>query len=167
MSGDVSATQTDSKPVQAEAAFFSAFQEPRKVNRKRWLLAALVPAALALVGGWALLRENAVTYRVITPHGIKAVRGGMTAEQVVALLGRPITLEREANGSECYRYGQPTMQQPSFLVYSVCYEGGKLRDVTSRHYSAWQVDPNTGTFVPPAGEAPAGGSQTASESSAG
>jgi hypothetical protein len=160
MSGDVSTTEASPSATRAESdALFTAFKEGGPVPRGRWamaLLAALVPVVLG-VGFWALARGEEHTYRLITPNGIKSVRGGMTTDQVVALLGRPITLERDASGAECYRYGQPNFVNPQFLIYTVCYEDGKLRDVKQQKFSAWKVDPDTGTFEAPGGDAPAGG----------
>ncbi|QSQ21388.1 hypothetical protein JY651_40410 [Pyxidicoccus parkwayensis] len=172
MSGDVSETESPLKavPSQSDASgLFTAFQEGRPVPRGRWalaLLAALIPVVLG-VGFWALAKNEEHTFRLVTPQGIKSVRGGMTADQVVALLGRPITLERDERGAECYRYGQPNFINPQFLIYRVCYEDGKLLDVTQHKYSAWSVDPATGTFAAPEGGAPAGGSPAATPSSEG
>lgn len=153
MSGDVSATQSSMESPRGEAGgLFTAFQDEQKASRGRWVVAGLAVLALAVlgVGFWSLVKEEAATYRLVTPWGVKAVRGGMTTEQVVALLGEPLTLERDATGAECYRYGRPSLAQPTFIVYSVCYEGGKLRDVKQQQYSAWSVDPEKGTFQAPA-----------------
>ncbi|WP_426756155.1 hypothetical protein [Myxococcus sp. Y35] len=153
MSGDVSATETNPQ-ADAASGLFTAFQKDRKVPRGRWagaLLAALVPVALG-VGFWVIAKGEEKTFRVVTPNGFKSMRGGMTTEQVSALLGRPITLERDASGAECYRYGTPNLVNPTFVIYSVCYEGGKLRDVKTHQYSAWNVDPATGTFAAPGEE---------------
>lgn len=155
MSGDVSATETNPQ-ADAVSGLFTAFQKEEKVSRGRWvgaLLAALVPVALG-VGLWTIAKGEEKTFRIVTPSGFKSMRGGMSTEQVSAVLGRPITLEREANGAECYRYGQPNFVNPQFLIYSVCYESGKLRDVTTHKYSAWNVDPASGTYTAP-GEEPA------------
>lgn len=161
MSGDVSATETPLRVISSESdstGLFTAFQDDGKpVPRGRWavaLMAALVPVVLG-VGFWSLAKNEEQTFRLVTPQGIKSVRGGMTADQVVALLGRPITLERDDRGAECYRYGQPNFINPQFLIYKVCYEGGKLRDVTQHKFSAWSVDPATGTFAAPEGGTPA------------
>ncbi|MCY1018108.1 outer membrane protein assembly factor BamE [Pyxidicoccus sp. MSG2] len=161
MSVDVSTTEPPSSAVALAAdstGLFTAFQnDGRPVPRGRWalaLLAALFPVVLG-VGFWTLAKNEEHTFRLVTPQGIKSVRGGMTADQVVALLGRPITLEQDATGAECYRYGTPNFINPQFLIYKVCYEDGKLRDVTQHKFSAWSVDPATGTFAVPEGGAPA------------
>ncbi|MCP3102532.1 hypothetical protein LZ198_27025 [Myxococcus sp. K15C18031901] len=163
MSVDVS--QTENLPGAPPAAdpsdprnLFTAFQAGgSRLPRGRWTLAlvtALFPVVLG-VGVWTLIREDSTTFRVLTPHGIKSVHGGMTTEQVVALLGKPMTRERDAGGADCYRYGQPSMEKEFFLVYAVCYESGKLRDVKMQKYSAWSVDPEQGTFDAPGGAPPA------------
>ncbi|NMO22058.1 hypothetical protein HPC49_14100 [Pyxidicoccus fallax] len=154
MSGNVSTTEASGNTD----GLFTAFKEGGPVPRGRWaaaLMAALVPVVLG-VGFWALAKGEEHTYRLITPAGIKSVRGGMTTDQVVALLGRPIALEQDASGAECYRYGQPNFVNPQFLIYTVCYENGKLRDVKQQKFSAWKVDPDTGTFEAPGGDAPVG-----------
>jgi hypothetical protein len=159
MSGDVSMSQSPSESPRGEAGgLFTAFQEQQKVSRGRWVAAGLAILMLAVIGAgfWAVVKPDQATYRLVTPFGIKALRGGMTTAQVVAELGEPIALEKDATGAECYRYGRPTLAQPTFLVYSVCYEGGKLRDVTSKQYQAWSVDPEKGTFDAPAEGTPPG-----------
>ncbi|MBZ4417565.1 hypothetical protein [Myxococcus sp. RHSTA-1-4] len=171
MSGDVSTTEASPAESRANSdALFTAFKEGGPVPRGRWamaLMAALVPVVLG-VGFWALAKGEEHTYRLITPTGIKSVRGGMSTEQVSALLGRPITLERDGSGAECYRYGQPNLVNPQFLIFTVCYEDGKLRDVKQQKFSAWKVDPDTSTFEAPGGDAPAGeGAAPASASTPG
>lgn len=164
MSGDVSATEIPVESPRGEAGgLFTAFQDEQKASRSRWVFAGLAAlVALVLVAGlWTLVKLDEQTYRVVTPWGVRSVRGGMTAEQVMDLLGEPITAERDATGAECYRYGRPSLAQPTFLIYSVCYEGGKLRDVTQRQYQAWSVDPATGTFQQPGDAPPAGGATPA------
>lgn len=158
MSGDVSTTQSPSESPRGEAGgLFTAFQEEQKLSRGRWVVAGLAILMLAVIGAgfWAVVKPGDTTYRLMTPYGIKALRGGMTAQQVVAELGEPIALEKDATGAECYRYGRPTLAQPTFFIYSVCYESGKLRDVTSKQYQAWSVDPEKGTFEAPAEGTPA------------
>jgi hypothetical protein len=161
MSGDVSATETTLSAVPSASdstGLFTAFKDDgRPVPRGRWalaLLAALFPVVLG-VGFWTLAKNEEHTFRLVTPQGIKSLRGGMTADQVVALLGRPITFEQDERGADCYRYGTPNFINPQFLIYKVCYEDGKLRDVTQRKFSAWSVEPETGTFAAPEGGAPA------------
>jgi hypothetical protein len=138
---------------------FTAFHEERH-SRWRWVLAALVPVTLALVG-WFISYQSARTFQIVTPRGFMTVTNGMSPQEVAGLLGRPLTRE-QSGSSECYRFGQPTLVQEAFVVYSVCYEDGKLQSVTQRKFSAWTVDPSTGAFVPPTD-----GKDTPVESSAG
>ncbi|WP_338872460.1 hypothetical protein [Myxococcus stipitatus] len=159
MSVDVSPTENPSSASLAAAQtdasnLFTAFQKEGRASKGRWvaaLVASLIPVTLA-VGFWVLAREEAVTFRVVTPHGFKSITGGMTSDQVVALLGRPMTRELDETGADCYRHGTPSMEKDFFLVYSVCYQGGKLRDVKQQKYSAWSVDPDTGSFQAPASD---------------
>ncbi|AGC41410.1 hypothetical protein MYSTI_00051 [Myxococcus stipitatus DSM 14675] len=161
MSVDVSPTENPSSaslavPPTDASNLFTAYDKEGRAQKGRWaaaLVAAIIPVTLA-VGFWVLAREEAVTFRVVTPHGFKSITGGMTSDQVVALLGRPMTREQDATGADCYRHGTPSMEKEFFLVYSVCYQDGKLRDVKQQKYSAWNVDPATGSFQPPATDTP-------------
>ncbi|WP_407931722.1 hypothetical protein [Citreicoccus inhibens] len=147
----------------APHGLFTAFHERKPSSTRR---AVVLGAAVVLaLGGWALSRQAQRNFRVLTPHGIRTVSPGMSQGEVVAVLGRPLTLDK-VDGADCYRYGQPTLRDPTFVVYSVCYADGVLRDVKQHKYSAWNVDPKTGTFVPAAGGAGAA-PQPESESSAG
>ncbi|MCY0999712.1 hypothetical protein OWM54_21485 [Myxococcus sp. MISCRS1] len=167
MSVDVSPTENPpnaalvAEPTDS-SNLFTAFQKEGKASKGRWavaLVAALIPVTLA-VGFWGLAREQENTFRVVTPHGFKSMHGGMTSDQVVALLGRPMTREQDATGADCYRHGTPSMEKEFFLVYSVCYQDGKLKDVKQQKFSAWSVDPETGSFeAPSGGEAPSSPAQ--------
>ena len=132
-------------------ALFTAFREgsQKKSNRFTftWFVAAAVPVVLAL-GFFTLWRANGTSFSVVTPHGIKVLRAGMTTQEVGGLLGHPLTLQKQGD-QDCYRYGRPNFQNDVFVVYSVCYEQGQVRDVLAHQYSAWQVDPTTGAFVAP------------------
>lgn len=176
MSVDVSPTENPlnaslaAAPTDAGNLFTAYDKEDRKASRGRWalaLLAALVPVVLAGVF-WTMVREQRPTFQVVTPHGFKSMHGGMTTDQVMALLGRPMTRERDATGADCYRHGAPSVEKEFFLVYSVCYEDGKLRDVKQQKFSAWSVEPETGSFQAPSGDvapAPTGAPETAAPSS--
>ncbi|MFY2560661.1 hypothetical protein ACN469_23865 [Corallococcus terminator] len=176
MSVDVSPTENlphaslAAEQTDAGNLFTAYDKEDRKASRGRWalaLLAALVPVGLAVVF-WTFVREQRPTFQVITDHGFKSMHGGMTTDQVMALLGRPMTREKDATGADCYRHGAPSVEKEFFLVYSVCYEDGKLRDVKQQKFSAWSVEPETGTFQAPAGDvvpAPPGPQEAAAPSS--
>jgi hypothetical protein len=125
---------------------FSAFRERRTVNRRGWLLALLVPA-LAALAAWVSLHEVPGSQRIITANGIKLVSPGMAQEEVLRMLGRPVGRERNAAGLDCFQHGQFSLTEPSTTLYVLCYEGGKLKDVSTRRYSLWGVAPD-GTFVP-------------------
>lgn len=131
-------------PSAPSAPIFRAFVE-RKPSRLRWAL----PALLLLAGGgiWAITGSQPELMQVPTPRGIISVRQGMTPTQVQDVLGRPVTVERSADGrTECYRHGQPTLEKPSFRIYSACYEEGELRALTVKQYEAWEMD---ATRLPP------------------
>jgi hypothetical protein len=125
---------------------FHAFRvEPER--RKRWPFVVLGALLLAVPAGWALTQHPEGATDIITRHGFKTVRQGMSEEQVHSLLGRPLASDL-ARGEGCHRYGMPTMDTPSFILYSVCFEDGKLREVTQRRYSAWDMT-KPGEVLPP------------------
>ncbi|RKH40758.1 hypothetical protein D7X12_19915 [Corallococcus sicarius] len=133
-------------------SLFTAFREDAHSKKHgrfsfTWFVAAAVPLLL-IVGFVSLWRAHGTTFSVITPHGIKMVRSGMSTQEVHGLLGNPLTLQKQGD-QDCYRYGRPNFQNDVFVVYSVCYEQGQVRDVLAHQYSAWQVDPTTGAFVAP------------------
>lgn len=174
MSVDVSPTENlphaslAAEQTDAGNLFTAYDKEDQKAARGRWalaLLAALVPVVLAVVF-WTLVREQRPTFQVVTDHGFKSMHGGMTTDQVMALLGRPMARETDETGADCYRHGAPSVEKEFFLVYSVCYEDGKLRDVKQRKFSAWSVEPETGSFQAPAQDAaPEGAPEAAAPSS--
>ncbi len=128
-------------PITSSGALFSAFQQP-KPSRRRWMVLAALPL-VAGVAGWVITRGQAGVIQVATNRGIKTVRVGMSPQQVVGILGKPITLVRSSDGlSDCYRYGSPSLKKKEFLVYSACFASGELQDVTLRHYEAWDLDPS-------------------------
>ena len=138
-------------------ALFTAFREGSKKKSSlftfTWFVAAAVPVVLAL-GFFTLWRANGTSFSVVTPHGIKVLRAGMTTQEVGGLLGNPLTLQKQGD-RDCYRYGRPNFINEVFVVYSVCYEQGQVRDVLTHQYSAWQIDPATGSFIAPGQQPPA------------
>ncbi|HEY8206973.1 MAG TPA: hypothetical protein VIG99_05810 [Myxococcaceae bacterium] len=127
---------------------FGAFLEtPQK---QRWSLpATLLGIALTVVG------VRLVTHRegtnIVTPRGIQTVHTGMTKPEVNQLLGRPFAFAEAHDGLDCYRYGYPNLENPSFVVYSLCYEEAHLRDISQQRYTTWTVSED-GSRMTPAGQ---------------
>ncbi len=141
--------------VPETGALFSAFQERRTSNR-RWLLALAVPL-LAGMAAWASLQGRPASVHIITANGVKVVSLGMSQQDVLGRLGKPIGRERRADGLECFQHGMFSLLEPVTTIHTVCYADGVLKDVTSRRYSMWEADPN-GNFIPagvPTGPTPA------------
>jgi len=122
-----------------QKAIFRAYQEQR---RRRFNPRYLVYPALLLIGvlGYWVVSYHQETrpIRVETYRGLKTVHRGMSPQDVSPLLGEPIGKERRGN-LECYQYGRPTLKAPSFTLHTVCYEDGKLREVSERRYNSWIV----------------------------
>jgi hypothetical protein len=134
---------------------FTAFRQERVSNR-RWLWVIAIPL-FGVVAGWLSTVGRAEGMQIVTPTGIKLVTVGMAQQEVLGMLGRPISKETRADGAECFRHGMFSMNEPSTTVYVLCYVGGQLKDISTRRYSLWEIDPS-GAFVPAgekAGEAPA------------
>jgi hypothetical protein len=102
----------------------------------------LYPLALLLVIGLGALfiriEPEATPFRVDTLWGLRTVRKGMSPKDVQSILGQPTSKERRGN-MECYQYGKPTINAPSFTLHVVCYEGGELREVSEKRYNSWVV----------------------------
>ncbi len=141
--GGVSDTSLPASPnaVSAQAPgtpIFRAFAE-RRPSRLRWALLALPLVAVPAV--WAMTRAHADLAQVVTTRGIMTVRRGMSPTEVQGVLGRPVTVQRSEDGrTECYKHGRPSMESPTFRIYSACYEEGELRAVTVRKYEAFAMD---------------------------
>jgi hypothetical protein len=147
-------SQAGEPAAAASEPIFKAFQE-RKASRLRWAWLA-VPLVVLGGGGWLLSRGGAAELQVMTRKGTMTVRRGMTPGQVGDILGKPLAQEPSADGRDCYRYGQPTMptkEEPTFRIFSACYEDGVLRDVKVHHYEAWDMDA-AGLPRPPDAPAP-------------
>jgi hypothetical protein len=130
---------------------FQAFQQP-DAGRGRWALLALPAVGLAL---WLVARSGESPHQGPRAWGIQSVRQGMTTQEVSGLLGKPMAVEPGRNGrGECYQYGHPTLEKAEFPVYSLCYEDGRLRDVTVRRYTSLPVGPEELPSLPATGRAP-------------
>ncbi|WP_375771523.1 hypothetical protein NR798_11640 [Archangium gephyra] len=120
--------------------FFSAYSKQQPRRSKRMLL--LYPAAvlvLFLLGKWFVaLQPEATPYRVETAWGLRQVNKGMSPQDVSGILGQPTSKERRGN-QECYQYGRPTIKAPTFVLHVVCYEDGKLIEVSEKRFNSWVV----------------------------
>jgi len=133
---------------------FSAFQERRETNNRRWLIALAVPLFGAMAA-WASLQGRPTSVHIITPNGIKVVSLGMSQQDVMGRLGKPIGRESRG-GLECFQYGMFSLLEPATTIHVVCYADGVLKEVSTRRYSMWEVGPDR-TFTPagiPTGPAP-------------
>lgn len=125
--------------------FFSAFR-PERRERRRWIIpAALGIFAIAALMGVAIFWPDNDAYRVLTSKGARRLPVGSSVQEVRKILGAPFYSHKE-NGRECFKYGSPTFETAAFLVYTACFEGGQLNELTHRKYTADEVVlPNTGT----------------------
>lgn len=123
-----------------DEGIFTAYSKQAPRRPKRLLL--LYPAAvlfLFLVGKWFVaLQPEATPYRVETAWGMRQVNKGMSPQEVSGVLGQPTSKERRGN-QECFQYGKPTIKEPSFVLHVVCYEDGKLIEVSQKRYNSWVV----------------------------
>ena len=134
---------------------FSAFQERRESNNRRWLIALAVPL-FGAVAAWLSLQGRPTSVHIITPNGIKVVSLGMAQQDVLNRLGKPIGRESRA-GMECFQHGMFSLLEPATTIHVVCYADGVLKEVTTKRYSMWEMGPD-GAFMPaglPAAPAPA------------
>lgn len=144
-----SVSQTDSEqlgsmqmqPGEPKSIFRAYTDEEQKRSRFdiRYVLYPL--AALFLLGLGRLVvtfQQEARPIRVDTAWGLRTVRVGMSPKDVSGILGQPVSKERRGN-LECYQYGLPSIRVADFTLHVVCYEDGKLRDVSQKHYNSWVV----------------------------
>ena len=123
-----------------ERPFFSLYEPGRRrvtpLRTRLWVIGGSFLLALIAQAIWP--RSDA--FRIATPKGSRIVTVGMTQAQVDTALGRPIGAE--ANGAQqCFRYGYPTFAAPSFPVHVACFEGGALKTLTTKRFTAEKVDP--------------------------
>lgn len=121
------------------AEIFVAFREERS-SKARWLFAVAVPL-LGAMAAWLSMVGKPEGMRIVTAQGIKMVRLGMSQQEVLGMLGNPIDRVLRADGAECLRHGMFSLTEPSTTVYVLCYAGGALKDMTTRRFSIWEVDP--------------------------
>lgn len=119
---------------------FTAYSKQQPRRPKRMLL--LYPAAvlfLFVLGRWFVsLQQEATPIRVDTAWGLRSVNKGMSPLDVSGILGQPTSKERRGN-QECFQYGRPTIKEPTFVLHVVCYEDGKLIEVSEKRYNSWVV----------------------------
>jgi hypothetical protein len=139
-------TSTASSPKQQ---IFGAFlQVPQK---RRWHVAGVVIGiALTVLGVRLVARRDGIN--IVTPRGIRTVQTGMTRPEVNDILGRPFALAEARDGLDCYRYGYPNLENPSFVVYSICYQEARLRDISEQRYSTWTISDDGSQLTPPEGQ---------------
>lgn len=125
---------------------FQAFLETPQRRKAPWVA---VVVGLALTAGAIRLVTLQDGTNIVTPHGVRTVREGMTRPEVTHLLGKPFAFADSRNGMDCYRYGYPNMENPSFVVYSLCYEEARLRDISEQRYTAWTVSEDGSRLTPP------------------
>ena len=125
----------DPAPVPQQKLFSVFLEAP---TRRRWPVAAVLVGLALTVGGMRLVTTPSGV-NIVTPRGVRTVEKGMTKYQVNDLLGRPFALASSRGGMDCFRYGYPNLDNPSFVVWSLCYEEARLRDITQQHYTAWMV----------------------------
>ncbi|QRK08824.1 hypothetical protein JQX13_01205 [Archangium violaceum] len=132
--GSIAMGQGQQKPI------FRAYTEQQRVRFNPRIL--LYPAALLLLIGlgiWTVsLEQEATPIRVETTWGLRTVRKGMSPQDVSGILGQPTSKERRGN-QECFQYGRPSIKVESFVLHVVCYEEGKLREVSEKRYNSWVV----------------------------
>lgn len=142
-----SVSQTDSQQMGSmqtpgqPKSIFRAYTEEQQRSRfdLRYVLYPIV--ALLLLGLGKLVvnfQQEARPIRVDTPWGLRTVRVGMSPKEVSGILGQPVSKERRGN-QECYQYGIPSIKVADFVLHIVCYEDGKLRDVSFKRYTSWVV----------------------------
>lgn len=137
----------------ARPPLFGAILEPPRRRRWPWVVLIAGLSGLSIV---AAVHRTAGATNVMTPTGVHTVRTGMTTGEVSHLLGKPFDVRRQADGAECFKYGHPTLEMASFVVYDVCYEQGRLRDVTQKEYTASAIAPPDSPAAPqqPGAEVP-------------
>ncbi len=130
---------TETGAAERGVIFHAYTDQPRSRVDLRYFL---YPAALLLIIGLGMLtvrfEPEATPIRVDTLWGLRTVRKGMSPQEVQSRLGQPTSKERRGN-LECYQYGKPTINAPSFTLHVVCYEDGKLREVSEKRYNSWVV----------------------------
>lgn len=120
----------------AASPLFRSVLERRR--ERRWHFWGIAVCAVLTLGGVILSGRDAMTV-VATKRGFRLVQRGMTPVEVKGILGAPLASTRNEQGAECFHYGRPTLDTPSFVLYQACYENGQLVDMTRRQYSATSV----------------------------
>jgi SmpA/OmlA family protein len=127
---------------------FRAFLEKPQRRKAPWV--ALVVGLTLTAGAIRLVTLRDGT-NIVTPRGVRTVHQGMTRPEVNQLLGRPFALADSRNGMDCYRYGYPNLENPSFVVYSLCYDEARLHDISEQRFTSWTVNED-GSELTPAGQ---------------
>lgn len=140
----------DTSEREGERPFFSIYAPGRRRGTPLRLRLLVIGGSFMLALISQALWPQSDTFRIVTPRGSKIVTVGMTRHRVEAALGSPIGTE--ANGAQrCFRYGYPTLKAPSFEVHVACFEDERLRSLTTKRFTAEQIDPAALPRVPESG----------------
>jgi hypothetical protein len=141
-------TGTGKTGAAESGSFFHAYtkQEQSRGGLRYFLYAGAILLLIGLGSLFIRIEPEATPFRVDTAWGLRTVRKGMSPKEVQSLLGQPTSKERRGN-LECYEYGKPTINAPDFKLHVVCYEDGKLREVSEKRYNSWVVT-NDGAISP-------------------
>jgi hypothetical protein len=124
--------------VSDQVEIFGALLQQRRSRWPIWIGLGVLILTLLTV----LAARNDGGLRVPTPRGFAMIRPGMSRGDTQHELGQPLNGQRQADGTECYLYGHPTLNQPTFTLYRACYRDGTLVQIVPRKYTASQIDPS-------------------------
>ena len=116
--------------------------------KRRWRFVWLIVVALVGYGSFKAIFAPSSGVRAVTPYGLFTLRDAMPREDVDRALGGPIAQESGTSDNGCLLYGQPVTESAGFSLYRICYEQGRIAQVSESRFESFGINEQNEIVVP-------------------
>ncbi|HLT29050.1 MAG TPA: hypothetical protein VK013_03350 [Myxococcaceae bacterium] len=118
--------------------------------KRRWRFVWLIVVAVVGYGSYKAVFAPSSGVRAVTPYGLFTLRDAMPRADVDRALGGPIAQESGTSDNGCLLYGQPVPESSGFSLYRVCYEQGRIAQVSESRFESFGINEQNEIVVPDA-----------------
>lgn len=119
--------------------------------KRRWRVVWLLVVAVVGFLSYKAILAPAEGIRAVTPYGLFTLRDAMPRADVDRALGGPIAHESGTSDDGCMLYGQPVSESAGFSLYRICYERGRIAQVSESRFESFGINEKNEIVVPGAG----------------